>query len=126
VALSDPVVLATQVGGVLLVIESGGTNRNAAAQAVYHLAAAKANLLGVILNKVDLRREGYHTYYYHQQYYRSYFEDEAPETAGSLLRRRREAEQGGGNGADASHERAAAVAPRRAKKDQWGNGSDEA
>jgi len=61
---------------VLLVIESGGTNRNAAAQAVYHLAAAKANLLGVILNKVDLRREGYHTYYYQQQYYRSYFEDE--------------------------------------------------
>lgn len=76
VALSDPVVLATQVAGVLLVIESGGTNRNAAAQAVYHLAAAKANLLGVILNKVDARRQGYHTYYYHQQYYRSYFEEE--------------------------------------------------
>jgi capsular exopolysaccharide synthesis family protein len=76
VALSDPVVLAACLGGVLLVIESGGTDRNAAAQAVYHLASAKANLLGVILNKVDLRREGYHTYYYQQQYYRSYFEEE--------------------------------------------------
>jgi capsular exopolysaccharide synthesis family protein len=76
VALSDPIVLAACLGGVLLVIESGETPRNAAAQAVYHLAAAKSNLLGVILNKVDLRREGYHTYYYQQQYYRSYFEDE--------------------------------------------------
>jgi capsular exopolysaccharide synthesis family protein len=75
--LSDPVVLSTLVDGVLLVIESGETNRNAAAQAVYHLAAAKANLLGAILNKVDQRREGYHSYYYHQQYYRSYYTEEA-------------------------------------------------
>jgi polysaccharide biosynthesis transport protein len=74
--LSDPVVLSTLVDGVLLVIESGETNRNAAAQAAYHLAAAKANLLGAILNKVDQRREGYHSYYYHQQYYRSYYTEE--------------------------------------------------
>jgi capsular exopolysaccharide synthesis family protein len=67
VALSDPVVLASQVDGVLMVVESGETNRNAAAQAVYHLAVGKANLLGAILNKVDLRREGYHAYYYYHQ-----------------------------------------------------------
>jgi capsular exopolysaccharide synthesis family protein len=67
VALSDPVVLASQVDGVLMVVESGGTNRNAAAQAVYHLAVGKANMLGAILNKVDLRREGYHAYYYYHQ-----------------------------------------------------------
>lgn len=78
--LSDPVVLSTLVDGVLLVIESGETNRNAAAQAVYHLAAAKANLLGAILNKVDLRREGYHSYYYHQQYYGGYYTEEALDT----------------------------------------------
>jgi polysaccharide biosynthesis transport protein len=75
--LSDPVVLSTLVDGVLLVIESGETNRNAAAQAVYHLAAAKANLLGAILNKVDVRREGYHSYYYYQHHYGSYYTDDA-------------------------------------------------
>jgi Mrp family chromosome partitioning ATPase len=67
--------LSSAVGYTNLVV-SGETNRNAAAQAVYHLAAAKANLLGAILNKVDQRREGYHSYYYHQQYYRSYYTEE--------------------------------------------------
>jgi capsular exopolysaccharide synthesis family protein len=116
VALSDPVVLASQIGGVLLVIESGGTNRNAATQAVYHLATAKANLLGVILNKVDLRREGYHTYYYQQQYYRSYFEDEGAVDRHTPLAGSRVAGDGwslpGANGAEAA---GPAVAPRGAK-----------
>jgi capsular exopolysaccharide synthesis family protein len=75
-ALSDPVVLSTMVDGVVLVIESGETDRGAALRAVHHLGAAKARILGTILNKVNLHRDGYYSYYYYQYYYNSYYADE--------------------------------------------------
>jgi capsular exopolysaccharide synthesis family protein len=75
-ALSDPVVLSTLVDGVIVVIESGETDRPAAVRAVHHLAAAKARILGTILNKVNLHRDGYYSYYYYQYYYNSYYSDE--------------------------------------------------
>lgn len=70
--LSDPIVLSTLVDGVLVVVEAGQTNRNVIARAVYHLIAAKARLLGVVLNKVNPRRDGYYSYYYYQYYYSGY------------------------------------------------------
>jgi capsular exopolysaccharide synthesis family protein len=75
-ALSDPVVLSTMVDGVILVVECGETDRSAALRAVHHLAAAKARILGTILNKVNLNRDGYYSYYYYQYYYNSYYSDE--------------------------------------------------
>jgi capsular exopolysaccharide synthesis family protein len=77
-ALSDPIVLSTMVDGVVLVVESGETDRGAALRAVHHLASAKARILGTILNKVNLHRDGYYSYYYYQYYYNSYYSDDLP------------------------------------------------
>jgi Mrp family chromosome partitioning ATPase len=72
------------VDGVVLVVESGETDRSAAMRAVYHLTAAKARILGTILNKVNLHRDGYYSYYYYQYYYGNYYSDAEPTTGRSV------------------------------------------
>lgn len=63
--VSDAVLLSTQVDGVIIVVKSG--TRVEHVQAVKEqLQTARANIIGVILNKVKLGRGDY--YYYHQYY----------------------------------------------------------
>jgi len=66
-AVTDALVLAAQLreGGVLLVANAGGTRRGMAKRAVQELQRTKARLLGVILNRLDIRKSGA---YYHQYY----------------------------------------------------------
>jgi len=71
-AVTDPVVLAAQVDGVLLVIEPGKTQIGAAVQAVEALRHAGANLIGVIFNNVPLQKLGYYYGGYRYQYMYSY------------------------------------------------------
>lgn len=52
VTVADVSVLSNKVDGVLLVIESGQTDRNTALQAVENLRDANANILGGVLNRV--------------------------------------------------------------------------
>ena len=78
-AMADTAVLCPLVEGVALVVGAEQSTRPAVHRALDQIRGVSGRLLGVILNKVDLRREGYHTYYYQQQYYRSYFEDEGAE-----------------------------------------------
>jgi len=73
-AVTDAAVLAKQVDGVLLVLEAGKTREEEARRAVEELSKVGAFLLGVVLNKVPLRRRGgygYYYYYYHYYYYDS-------------------------------------------------------
>ena len=67
-AVTDPVVMAGLVDGVLLVVDSGTTSIGAALQAKTQLEQVGANLLGVVMNKVAARRGGYYYYNYLQQY----------------------------------------------------------
>lgn len=69
VAVTDPAVLASMVGGVVLVARAGGTARDLLAAARKRLADVRAPLIGVILNALDLQssRSGYP--YYYAQYY---------------------------------------------------------
>lgn len=69
--LADAVVLSPLVDGVVLVIKSRAVGRQVVRQTASLFQRVGANLLGVVLNDVDIRRGsyGYQRYYYH--YYRS-------------------------------------------------------
>lgn len=68
VAVTDAAVLAKELGGVLLVIRSGVTQRDALARGMELLQNVKARVLGAVLNGVN-RENSYGSYYYYQQYY---------------------------------------------------------
>jgi succinoglycan biosynthesis transport protein ExoP len=84
--VADAVILSSKVDGVLMVNDAGSTRRHAAGKAVEELRRVKANLLGVVLNRLSGRRNGYY-YYYH--YYYDQSED------GERKRRRQRHRRGG-------------------------------
>lgn len=63
---SDALLLAPQTDGVVLIVKSGGMNRELIKKVVERLKMARANLLGVVLNKTDPRKD---TYYKYDKYY---------------------------------------------------------
>jgi Mrp family chromosome partitioning ATPase len=66
---SDVLLLAKQVDGVVLVVEAGKTNRAVVKDVSQQLTKAKANTLGVLLNRADMTKGSYYKYY--QTYYGS-------------------------------------------------------
>jgi capsular exopolysaccharide synthesis family protein len=72
--VTDPVILSTMVDGVVLVVQGGRSTREVVRRARIELATANAKVFGVVLNNVNLKREGYNDYYY-DRYYSSYGED---------------------------------------------------
>ena len=48
-----------------MVVESNKTNRDHVLQCRSRMAEVKANILGAIVNKLDIRRTGYGYYYYY-------------------------------------------------------------
>lgn len=70
-AVTDAAIIAPRVDGVLLVVKPGVTKLAACRQAVEQLQRVGANLLGVVLNDVDLRRSHY-KYSYYKSYYSNY------------------------------------------------------
>ena len=67
-AAADAPVLAALVDGVLLILESGQTNRQMLAQAVEQIERSGTRLLGSVLNKVPMNgRGGYYYYYYYAE-----------------------------------------------------------
>jgi capsular exopolysaccharide synthesis family protein len=72
IGFADGLLLANQVDGVLLVVEVKRVHREAVKQAKNQLEKSKAKILGVVLNKVDLKRDGYY-YNYHYYNYQKYY-----------------------------------------------------
>jgi len=68
-AATDPVILSVLADGVLLVVRSGVTPKQAFTNARDTLASVKCRLLGVILNAVDAGSPDYYYYYYSYRYY---------------------------------------------------------
>ena len=64
-AVADPLILSRFVDGVLMVVESNKTNRDHVLQCRTRMAEVEANILGAIVNKLDIRRTGYGYYYYY-------------------------------------------------------------
>jgi len=66
IAVTDALVLATQVDGVVLILNFGEVPREAAKRTKELLEKVKANILGVVLNKIDMEKEAqYYPYYYY-------------------------------------------------------------
>ncbi len=63
-AMSDAVILAAQVDGVLLVLDAMATRRDLARRALANLQQVQARVVGVVLNRVSRQRSGYYYYYY--------------------------------------------------------------
>jgi non-specific protein-tyrosine kinase len=71
-AVTDAAVLAARVDGVILVVKPGKTKLAAFRQSVEQLQHLGANLLGVVLNDVEVKRTGYKYAYYRGYYYSHY------------------------------------------------------
>jgi len=70
-AVTDAAVLATMVDGVVLVIRTERTKRDAVRRAISHVRSVRGRLLGAVLNDVDMRSGAYYGSYGH--YYYSYY-----------------------------------------------------
>ncbi len=79
-AVTDPIVLSTRSDSVLLVSNAGSIRRNQMSAAVEQLREVKANVIGVVLNRVSAKTSGYYYYtYYSTNYYQT---DEAGSSGG--------------------------------------------
>jgi len=72
---SDALILAPHTDGVVMLIRAGLMNRKLIRKAVEQLELSQANLIGVVLNEVDVKKDGYYKYYY--KYYSKYYGEEA-------------------------------------------------
>ena len=68
---TDAIIMSSHVDGVLFVSRAGLINRKMVIKAIDQLENVKSNILGVILNRVNVNKEGYYKYYhkYYAQYY---------------------------------------------------------
>lgn len=66
---SDSPILASQMDGTVLVVETGSTKKGAARQTVKLLHQARANVLGVAFNRMNAKTGGGYGYYYYQYSY---------------------------------------------------------
>ncbi|HWQ31392.1 MAG TPA: polysaccharide biosynthesis tyrosine autokinase [Blastocatellia bacterium] len=64
--VSDAVILSTLADGVILIIHAGKSKRSIVQRARRELSNVGARVFGVVLNRVDLKGEGYDDYYYYR------------------------------------------------------------
>ena len=74
--VTDPVILSTLSDGVILVVNGGKSKRQVVRRARQELSNVGANILGVVLNGVELGSDEY-DYYYYGRYYSSYTSEKA-------------------------------------------------
>jgi len=60
--VSDPIILATQGDGVLLVLDAQGTRKESVRQAMRSLETVGANVLGIVMNNSKIHKGGYYHY----------------------------------------------------------------
>lgn len=68
---TDALLISPKTDGTVFVIRSGHTDRKIIQNAIDQYQAAKQNIIGTVLNQVDMKKEGYYRYY--QKYYSSYY-----------------------------------------------------
>jgi capsular exopolysaccharide synthesis family protein len=66
ISVTDPVILSTMVDGAIFVVQAGKSSRELVRRARRDLAGAGARVFGVVLNNVNVKREGYDEYDYHR------------------------------------------------------------
>jgi len=73
--VTDAVLIARNVDGVVLIVDSQNTAKQLIREVRSKLVNFQAKILGVVLNRVDTQRVGYAQYYSH---YTNYYNEEAP------------------------------------------------
>ena len=68
---SDAMLLAPLVDGILLVVRSGTTEKKILKDVLERFRTANLKISGFLLNRVDMKNEGYYRYY--KKYYASYY-----------------------------------------------------
>ena len=71
-AVTDASILSQIADGTILVVKASQTTKEAARRAARQLRDVKANVLGVVLNNVDLKEGGYYRDHYYQYYRTGY------------------------------------------------------
>jgi capsular exopolysaccharide synthesis family protein len=66
--VTDAAILSQVVDGTVVIVRAARTTRDALLRARRHLAAVNANIIGVVINDVDVRSSKYAGYYYYYNY----------------------------------------------------------
>lgn len=64
IPVTDAQLIASHVDGTVLVVASGQAEREAAVKSKELLEKVNAKILGVVLNKLEVKEKGYYSYYY--------------------------------------------------------------
>ena len=75
---SDALLIAPLVHGVVFVVKAGYMNREMVVKAVNQLDMTGTKILGVVLNNVNVKKEGYYNYY--RKYYSEYYGEQSSKT----------------------------------------------
>ena len=70
--ITDATIVSSLVDGVLMVVESEATTRAALARACRTIQLSGGRILGAVLNKMDVRRDGYYGHYHYTGEYGYY------------------------------------------------------
>lgn len=71
-AAADATIMAPKVDGTILVVESGHTKPEAFIESKEALSKGNVNILGVVLNRIELAQRGGYYYHYRYPYYYGY------------------------------------------------------
>ena len=76
IPVTDASILGGVMDGVVLVVRASSTSKEMMGRAVELLSAVNANIIGVVLNDVDLTRRRNGSYYYYYRQYSQYYGEE--------------------------------------------------
>jgi capsular exopolysaccharide synthesis family protein len=79
-AVTDAVIVAPYVAGLVFVVGSEMTRRAHAERAIETIQSGRPNIIGAVLNRVDLNRNKYYYSRYYGYHYKNYYGSEAPAT----------------------------------------------
>ncbi|MGH9371660.1 MAG: GumC family protein, partial [Vicinamibacterales bacterium] len=79
-AVTDAVIIAPYVSGLVFVVGAEMTRRAHAERAIQTIQTGKPNIIGAVLNRVDLNRNKYYYSRYYGYHYKSYYGSDIPAT----------------------------------------------
>jgi len=74
--VTDPLIVASRVDGVILVLHCGQTRKHAIRHAVEQLNRAHARIVGTVFNRVQANKSGSYYHYYYHYYQDGYYRDD--------------------------------------------------
>lgn len=73
-SVTDPILLSRLVDGVVMIIHGGKSSRELVLHARQELCNVGAKIFGIVLNNINMQRDGY-DYYYYRRYHYEYSRD---------------------------------------------------